>query len=115
MEFTLFYKNDRLETTIFDWAGKKLPNDSEIGARSRVKFVAALFSLTRGTFGLTLKPKLMQIRFKPEENHFDTCLLDSDDESHEPPEPLYEKPISLNPDLGYDESGDEDADHESLV
>ena len=109
MEFTLFYKNDRLETTIFDWAGKKLPNDSEISPRSRVKFVAALFSLTRGTFGLTLKPKLMQIMFKPEENHFDTCLLGSDDE------PLYEKPISLNPDLGYDESGDEDADHESLV
>ena len=110
MEFTLFYKNDKLETTIFDWDGKKLPNDSEIGSGSRVKFVAALFSLTRGTFGLTLKPKLMQIMFKPEENHFDTCLLDSDDE---PPEetdggvcksPLSEKPICLNPDLGYDES-----------
>ena len=63
MEFTLFYKNDKLETTIFDWDGKKLPNDSEIGSRLRVKFVAALFSLTRGTFGLTLKPKLMQIMF----------------------------------------------------
>ena len=23
MEFTLFYKNDKLETTIFDWDGKK--------------------------------------------------------------------------------------------
>ena len=79
---------------------KKLPNDSEIGPRSRVKFVAALFSLTCGTFGLTLKPKLMQIMFKPEDNHFDTCLLDSDDE---PPEET-EKPICLNPDLGYDES-----------
>ena len=107
MEFTLFYKNDKLElspgtsarrlsaTTIFDWDGKKIPNDSEIGPRSRVKFVAALFSLTRGTFGLTLKPKLMQIMFKPE-NHFDTCLLDSDEET--------EKPICLNPDLGDDES-----------
>ena len=61
---------------------KKLPTDSEIGPRSRVKFVAALFSLTRGTFGLTLKPKLMQIMFKPEENHFDTCLFEGrDDES----------------------------------
>ena len=98
---------------------KKLPNDSEICPRSRVKFVAALFSLTRGTFGLTLEPKLMQIMFKPEENHFDTCLLDSDDESPEetdggvckrvtegyvPKSPLSEKPICLNPDLGYDES-----------
>ena len=105
MEFTLFYKNDKLETTIFDWDGKKLPNDSEIGSRSRVKFVAALFSLTRGTFGLTLKPKLMQIMFKPEENHFDTCLLDSDDEGQpcaEPPEPPDEPPEET--DLGYDES-----------
>ena len=56
-----------------------------------------MFSLTRGTFGLTLKLKLMQIKFKlkPEENHFDTCLFDSDEEN--------EKPICLNPDLGYDE------------
>ena len=38
----------------------------------------------------------MQIIFKPEENHFDTCLFDSDEET--------EKPISLNPDLGYDEN-----------
>ena len=44
---------------MFSWKGEKLPNDSEIGPRSRVKFVVAQFSLTRGTFGLTLKPKLM--------------------------------------------------------
>ena len=75
---------------------KKLPNDTGIGPRSKVKFVAALFSLTRGTFGLTLKPKLLQIMFKPEENHFDTCLFDSNEKT--------EKPIPLNPDLGYDES-----------
>ena len=78
MEFTLFYKNDSLQTTMFSWSGEKLPNDSEIGPNSRVKFIAAWFSLTRGTFGLTLKPKLMQVRFKKEENQFDTCLLDSD-------------------------------------
>ena len=78
MEFTLFYKNDCLQTTMFSWSGEKLPNDSEIGSHSRVKFIAAWFSLTRGTFGLTLKPKLMQVRFKKEENQFDTCLLDSD-------------------------------------
>ena len=35
--------------------------------------------------------------FKPEENHFDTCLFDSDEETQE-------KPICLNPDLGYDGS-----------
>ena len=95
MEFTLFYKNDKLETTIFDWDGKRLPNGTGIGLRSKVKFVAALFSLTRGTFRLTLKPKLMQIIFKPQENHFDTCLFEeTDDEETEKP----------NPDLGYDES-----------
>ena len=75
---------------------KKLPNDTGKGPRSKVKFIAALFSLSRGTFGLSLKPNLMQIMFKPEENHFDTCLFDSDEET--------EKPICLNPDLGYDES-----------
>ena len=96
MEFTLFYKNDKLETTIFDWEGNKLQNETEIGPRSKVKFIAALFSLTRGTFGL--KPKLMQIMFKPEENHFDTCLFDSDEDGET------EKPVCLNPDLGYDES-----------
>ena len=86
---------------MFSWKGEKLPNDSEIGPRSRVKFIAALFSLTRGTFGLTLKPKLMQIMFKPEENHFNTCLFDIDEETNGE---TYEKPICLNPDLGYDDS-----------
>ena len=83
MEFTLFYKNDSLQTTMFSWDGNKLPNDSEIGPNSRVKFIAAWFSLTRGTFGLTLKPKLMQVKFKKENNQFDTCILDEDDEDDE--------------------------------
>ena len=94
MEFTLFYKNDRLQTTMFSWEGDKLPNDSEIGSNSRVKFIAAWFSLTRGTFGLTLKPKLMQVMFKKEENQFDICLFNSNEEL----EPV----VSLNPDFGYD-------------
>ena len=100
MECKLFYKNDKLsqtQTTIFNWNGEKLPNDTEIGPRSTVKFIAAWFSLTLGTFGLTLKPKIMQVIFKREENHFDTCLFDNDEET-------YEKPICLNPDLGYDDS-----------
>lgn len=37
---------------MFSWKGEKLPNDSDIAPRSRVKFVAAWFSLTRGTSGL---------------------------------------------------------------
>ena len=100
MEFTLFYKNDSLQTTMFSWDGDKLPNDSEIGPNSRVKFIAAWFSLTRGTFGLTLKPKLMQVMFKKEENQFHTCLFNTD--SDEKLEPV----VSLNPDLGYDENDD---------
>ena len=100
MEFTLFYKNDSLQTTMFSWDGDKLPNDSEIGPNSRVKFIAAWFSLTRGTFGLTLKPKLMQVKFRKEENQFDTCLIDTDDD--EEVEPI----ITLNPDLGYDGNDD---------
>ena len=80
MEFTLFHKNNSLQTTMFSWDGDKLPNDSEIGPNSRVKFIAAWFSLSRGTFGLTLKPKLMQVKFKKENNQFDTCILDKDDD-----------------------------------
>ena len=106
MEFSLFYKNDRLQTTMFTWHGIKLnydpdkgyPVNYELGPHSRVKFIAAWFSLTRGTFGLTLKPKLMQVKFRKEENQFDTCLFDSEDES----EPV----VALNHDLGYDEDDD---------
>lgn len=71
MEFKLFYKNDKLsqtQTTIFNWNGEKLPNDTEIGPRSTVKFIAAWFSLTQGTFGLTLKPKIMQVMFERRES-----------------------------------------------
>ena len=50
----------------------------------------------------------MQIRLKPEENHFDTCLFDSNEDGETDggvcKSPLYEKPVCLNPDLGYDES-----------
>ena len=41
----------------------------------------------------------MQTIFKPEENYFNTCLLEDSDEDEET-----EKPVCLNPDLGYDES-----------
>ena len=48
----------------------------------------------------------MQVMFKSEENHFDTCLLEETDNEGqpcaEPPEEI-EKLICLNPDLGYDE------------
>ena len=49
-----------------------------------MKFIAAWFSLSRGTFGLTLKPKLMQVRFRERENPFNECLLgDSETEEEE--------------------------------
>ena len=88
MEFTLFYKGDSLQTTFFTWEGIKLdydpdkgyPVNYELGPHSRVKFIAAWFSLTRGTFGLTLKPKLMQVKFKKENNQFEFCILDEDDD-----------------------------------
>lgn len=63
MEFSLYFKNNQLETKIFDWKGQ--PSDYElIAPKCKVKFIAAWFTLTRGTFGLTLKPKLMQIMYK---------------------------------------------------
>ena len=99
MEFSLFYKNDCLQTTMFSWSGEQLPNDSAIDPHSRVKFIAAWFSLSRGTFGLTLKPKLMQVKFRNENNAFSECIFDTDDET----EPV----VALNPDLGYDEDDDD--------
>ena len=60
----------KLKTKIFDWKSQPLPSENyiEVGPQSKVKFIAAWFSLTRGTFGLTLKPKLMQVRFKERES-----------------------------------------------
>ena len=70
MEFALYYQKDKLTTKIFDWKSQPLPSEnySEVGPQSEVKFIAAWFSLTRGTFGLTLKTKLMQVRFKKRES-----------------------------------------------
>ena len=65
MEFALSFQGDKLKTKIFDWKSQPLPSENytEVGPQSQVKFIAAWFSLSRGTFGLTLKPKLMQVRF----------------------------------------------------
>jgi len=102
MEFTLFYKNDRLETNFFSWDKTKLDNDTKIGPRSEVKFIAVWFSLSRGTFWLTLKPKLMQVMFKEKENIFQQCLFDSDENYEVEPIPYN------NPDCGFDENDDSD-------
>ena len=60
----------------FSWDKTKLDSDTKIGPKSEVKFIAAWFSLSRGTFGLTLKPKLMQIIFRELEKVFGKCLFD---------------------------------------
>jgi len=83
MECSVFYENDPLETKFFSWDKTKLDIDTKIGPRSEVKLIAAWFSLSRGTFGLTLKPKLMQIIFREPENVFEKCLFDSDEETNE--------------------------------
>ena len=81
MEFSLFYRNDRLDTKFFTWDRKKIEYESvKIGPRSRVKFIAAWFSLTTGTFGATLKPKLMQLAFKEEEDIFNNFILDDEED-----------------------------------
>ena len=99
MEFTLFYRSDRLGTSFFTWDREKIEYESvSIGPRSKVKFIAAWFSLPTGTFGATLKPKLMQVTFK-EENLFNKFLLDDDDERQKSDEQMTEPVISLNPDL----------------
>ena len=99
MAFSLYYKNDTLQTNVFTWEGDKLANDYPIGLYSRVKFIAAWFSLSRGSFGLTLKPKIMQIKYKAENTQFESCLIDSDEENSEPA-------VALNPNFGYAEVDD---------
>ena len=85
MEFALYFKNDKLQTKIFNWKSEQIPSEkyTEVGSQSEVKFIAAWFSLSRGTFGLTLKPKLMQVRFRERENPFNNCLLDDSEEEEE--------------------------------
>ena len=101
MEFSL---GDKLQTKFFSWEGEKLDINTNIGPFSKVKFIAAWFSLSRGTFGLTLKPNLMQIMFRERENIFDQCLLDSDEEKVDKVEPV----VYNNPDYGFDENDDSD-------
>ena len=82
MEFALYYKGDKVQTKIFNWNSEALPSEkyTEVSPQSEVKFIAAWFSLSRGTFGLTLKPKLMQVRFRERENPFSECLLGDEEE-----------------------------------
>ena len=81
MEFTRFHRENKLQTNFFTWNKEKIEFESVvIGPRCKVKFIAAWFSLSCGTFGLTLKPKLMQVMFKEEENMFNEFLLDNEKE-----------------------------------
>jgi len=104
MEFTLFYKNDKLETSFFSWEREKLDSDTKIGPRSEVKFIAAWFFLSRGNFGLTLKPKLMQVMCKEKENMFKEYLFDSNEDGSD--EEKVEPIVYNNPDYGFDENDD---------
>ena len=85
MEFALYYKGDKVQTKIFNWNSEPIPSEkyTEVSPQSEVKFIAAWFSLSRGTFGLTLKPKLMQVRFRERENPFNNCLLNDSEEEEE--------------------------------
>jgi len=74
MDFPLFYKGDKLQTKFFSLEGEILDITTNIGPLSRVKFVAAWFSLSRGTFGLTLKLNANKVPRR--ENIFDDFLLD---------------------------------------
>ena len=82
MEFKFFYRNDILFTTFYTWDKEKIEK-VELGPRNTVKFIAAWFSITTGNFGATLKPKIMQVTFREEENIFDKFLLGDDDEQDE--------------------------------
>ena len=104
MEFSLFYKGDKLQTKFFSWEGEKLDSKTKIGPFSKVKFIAAWFSLWRGTCGLSLKPKLMQIVYRERENIYDECLLEV--EERENADCNLEPVAYNNPDYGFDENDD---------
>ena len=55
MEFSL---GDKLQTKFFSWEGEKLDINTNIGPFSKVKFIAAWFSLSRGTFWIDFKTKI---------------------------------------------------------
>ena len=59
MEFNFWYKGDDIQTILFNESGKKLDNDlvKFMKPYSKVKFVAAWFSLCRGTFRSNTKTK----------------------------------------------------------
>ena len=82
MEFNLFFRNDRIATKFYTWDGEKnLEYESvKIGSNSKVKFIASWFSITTGTFGATLKPKLMQVSYREVEDIFDNFCLDDEEE-----------------------------------
>ena len=81
MEFSPFFRNDRIATKFYTWDGENLGYDSvKIGPKSKVKFIASWFSITTGTFGATLKPKLMQVSYREVEDIFDNFILDDDKE-----------------------------------
>ena len=94
MEFALYFQKERLKTKLFDAKSQRVEYYTEVGQQSQVKFIAAWFSLSRGTFGLTLKPKLMQVRFREREreNPFNEFLLgDSETEEGEEWEEGYDE------------------------
>ena len=82
MDFTLLFRNDRIATRFFTWKGQKLGYESvKIWPQSKVKFIAAWFHITTGTFGSAIKPKLMQVTYREEEeeeNIFNNFILDED-------------------------------------
>ena len=84
MEFNLFFRNEILATRFFTWEREYLGYESvKIGPRSEVKFIAAWFSITTGTFGATLKPKLMQVTYRELEDIFKDFILDDDDDDED--------------------------------
>ena len=84
MEFNLFFRNDIPATRFFTWEREYLGYESvKIGPRSEVKFIAAWFSITTGTFGATLKPKLMQVTYREVEDLFKDFILDDDDDDED--------------------------------
>lgn len=90
LQFGLPIDGGTYKSIFFNANGEKLDpvctmdSNSVLPKFSRIALVANWSTLAQGTYGITLKPKLMQLRVYPSDSlPVDECLLDDDDEEED--------------------------------
>ena len=99
----LMHQSAIFKTVFFNAEGSRLdPVHSDDGADALPKFsrtaiMAQWSSITQGTYGASLKPKVLQVRVYPSEGlpNTDECLLDDEEEAEDLPDMLGGVPVEL--------------------